>query len=328
MASGPKYITWLNFHKTYIVPKNRGLHIIPGKPKITLFVDKKGKRIGLRIPIDKSIEIPPKLEKMMLIDFQQTKVKGKLQIHISTESQKLFREFFSVAINIADEIQKLKVNVLDAISNEFESLRLLMSTTKGMPDTMRTGLLGELLVLKQLIAVKGPQMVKSWLGPLSEPHDFRVGKNELEVKTTTKATRIHTINGLTQLVPSKGLKLYIISIQICPAGKSSGFSLYGIVEEIRKAISSDKDAADHFEMLLEKYMYQDNHKSNYKTKYRLRNSHALIPVNKHCPAITASKLKSCMGSHYVKVESIKYDINFEGLGNIRDESDLLKGLIK
>ncbi|MBK6456063.1 MAG: PD-(D/E)XK motif protein [Gemmatimonadetes bacterium] len=94
----------------------------------------------------------------------------------------------------------------------------LFEQTPLLSTERQIGLLGELLFLERLMSRIGSDAVDAWMGPLAEPHDFRVGSREYEIKTTTASHRVHTVHGTEQLVPSLGCSLSVISILVGPPG--------------------------------------------------------------------------------------------------------------
>jgi hypothetical protein len=94
------------------------------------------------------------------------------------------------------------------------------------------GLTGELLVLRQLVGVVGPQALDWWFGPDLRRHDFvHPARHGLEVKATTALgvdrLRIHGIEQLE--VGSRGT-LHLAAIRLEPEG--SGTSIRSLYEDL------------------------------------------------------------------------------------------------
>jgi hypothetical protein len=95
-----------------------------------------------------------------------------------------------------------------------------------------TGLFGELLILRDLVA-QDPAAVRCWIGPSSTRFDFLRGASALEVKTTTSHDQLIVhIHGIEQLDPPAGgdLHLAVVGVERTNAG---GHSIPSIISEIR-----------------------------------------------------------------------------------------------
>jgi hypothetical protein len=97
---------------------------------------------------------------------------------------------------------------------------LFLKNKNGLDAQKLSGLIGELLTLRDLAKECGPECLEAWQGFEGERHDFRKGNFALEVKVTTTPGSIVSINGSTQLeTPNDGtLTLRFIRLEITPNG--------------------------------------------------------------------------------------------------------------
>lgn len=96
------------------------------------------------------------------------------------------------------------------------------------------GLLGELLVLEQILARDPARQVGIWKGPTGAPHDFRQGERSLEVKTTlTREGRIVPISSIDQLTTPSNGSLYLAHLQL--EADAKGDSLPAVVDRVLAA---------------------------------------------------------------------------------------------
>lgn len=105
--------------------------------------------------------------------------------------------------------------------------------TIRLSDEELIGLLGELLVLRDLLK-RSPDAVNLWWGPVDrDRHDFRGNSKAIEVKSTrSRQGRRCQIHGHDQLeVPADG-ELYLSFLRFEPDNR--GLSLPGIVGELRE----------------------------------------------------------------------------------------------
>jgi len=130
----------------------------------------------------------------------------------------------------ADEYINALIRIFNKWSGFFESRQ----AGRMQPDTLR-GLIGELVVLKDMISPVGPDLVNnilaSWRGPYDEVRDFITDSRDTEVKTTDGNSDIR-ISSEFQLQPETGKELHLAVVVIEP-DLTAGIALRGLVNEIR-----------------------------------------------------------------------------------------------
>lgn len=117
--------------------------------------------------------------------------------------------FAEVATEILRRIQDGE-SALRACTGTLNEFRLLLLPgASDVSDEQITGLIGELLLLTELLSLSA-DAVALWRGPLGERHDFRGGALAIEVKTTLRAgTETMRISSLDQLLEPAGGELCV-----------------------------------------------------------------------------------------------------------------------
>ncbi len=311
MTSVP-YLTWNNFRDTVLVAGQRRVHRLSEAPRIDVLADGVSKRIGLVIERRNTSAIPAELAKLSEIHVESLTQDGSPFLYIYTDSQNLDREFYHLAMAIADHVLVEKRDALDAASYELARFDALLAGKDLLSAERQIGLLGELLFLEELMMSKGSGAVGAWTGPTGEPHDFRLGDDEFEVKTTTGSKRIHTVNGEEQLVPSLGCRLYITSIVLGPPGEGADFTLRDRVAAITARLRNARES-EVFTQGLRSVGYAEHESAHYDRRFSLRRRLALVPVNDSLPALTRPVIQAALGQQAIRIDRISYGLNVEGL---------------
>ncbi len=207
-------------------------HRIPGTPRVDIVVMTGGDRLEIRIATAKRMSVPRSLNFMARISVSSGGEGDSRQLTVGTSATGLFPEFYHMGLLIADRVQVAGDDPVSAVEAGLSAMRSLAAQQRGLSPTEELGLLGELWTLRRLLDSLKARAVKSWLGPGRREHDFRLGNTELEVKTTSRVRRIHTIHGLGQLRPSEGRRLFLLSLHVSPAGSGEGFSAAKLRSEI------------------------------------------------------------------------------------------------
>lgn len=149
------------------------------------------------------------------------------------ELQRVFTQFCrELIVTIADTTSPAK----EAIS-ALERWRALFSDAERrgqISDEKLTGLVGELLVVEQLLAAGAPGDLRFWVGPFKELHDLRTTSHAIEVKTTlVREGRIVSISSIDQLQTPSGADLFLVHTRL--DRDPSGISLSDLVDRVLDA---------------------------------------------------------------------------------------------
>ena len=119
------------------------------------------------------------------------------------------------------------------LRREIERLISLFSRFSEPPLKTIQGLWGELLVIEQS---RNPSyLVQAWHCRPTDKYDFNDGTDKIEVKSTSKSSRIHAFSN-SQLLPNKNSKLLIASLFVVETGE--GRSVYDLVGAIAKKMDN------------------------------------------------------------------------------------------
>lgn len=107
-------------------------------------------------------------------------------------------------------------------------------TAAGAPpgrDTL-AGILGELLVLRDIALANAIDVLNAWVGPRGARHDFRRGDAALELKTSLAHTsRVVSIHGEDQLLAPHGATLHLQFVRL-EEGADLGTSITDLLDEL------------------------------------------------------------------------------------------------
>src|SRR5262249_21561277 len=283
-------LSWQSFEANYLGGPPREV-VLPGASKIRLFVASHGSAFGMRVPIKAGWKVP--FSPIRSITIREARYGGASTAELCCEPGAGSKEFFYFLLAIADGIQLRGLEFGDAFEEAVIRWRNLLRALPRMQEEEELGLLGELFTLDLLVGRLGPVAVDHWTGPTTDKHDFRVRRSEFEVKTTAGADRIHVINGLGQLEPSRKCELYIISWQLERAGPDSGETLPDRIAAVRRSLKAKPTAVSRFDELLENgTSWRDADAHLYFERWRPRNPARVVPVDLSCPRITSQILSS------------------------------------
>jgi len=249
------------------------------------------------------------------IDVREVIIDEKRMLAVGSDDRRLLRECYAVLLTVADLIQTRGASVGRALTDALDGWRRLLGELSILSVDAQVGLLGELWVAHRLLSSHGRSAVNSWLGPTGQAHDFRFADIELEVKATRGAERRHMISSLTQLVPSPGLRLYLVSIQLASAGGSPGVSVPTAVGRIQNQLGGATEEAALFFAHLDALGYRDEHAGLYSAEFRLRSAPVLIEADRSLPILSPVLLRDSFGpAAAARFENVTYTLNVEGLG--------------
>ncbi len=124
-----------------------------------------------------------------------------------------------------------------------------------LPDDFVLGLVGELLVMKELLVALGDRRATVsdptavWQGWRQQARDFVLGSTSIEVKTTGLNVSRHTISGFDQVEPrtldgGRTESLFVASIGLRRASVSGPLSIASLADQIIELL---RGTADHAE---------------------------------------------------------------------------------
>jgi hypothetical protein len=315
------HLSWDNFKETVLVPGEKRVHRITDEPRIDVFGDGTTNRIGVVLEIAPEVAVPASISKLASVGTRTFTVEGRHLLEVSTGKSSLHHEFYHLATAIAERVILHSQRPLDAVTSELDAFAMLLETKSLLGTEREIGLLGELLFLEELVLRNGVGMLYSWIGPSAEPHDFKVGAHEFEVKTTLSSRRIHWINGMEQLLPSAGCQLYLVSVVLGPPGAAAAFSLSSIAAKLTKVFANNREQSLKLEALLASCDFSLADSAHYTRQFALRRPLGIVPIDVSFPAITRRIIQDILGPPATRVDSLSYAVNVEGLEHEHGSDD-------
>lgn len=307
-----RHLRWDTFEqRIHQGPPSR--EVVPGEPRVELFVDPAGSRIGIRI-FSTSSSLPP--SPLAEIAIRRVEVDGSHATEVIASRAELFRDFYAFCCAVADRIQIEHQETATAIGATLRSWAALLRPISVLSTERQIGLLGELWFLRRLASVTGwAAGVESWRGPDAEEHDFTLLHCDVEVKSTLLERRVHIVGSLTQLQPKHGRNLFVVSVQLTPCSPvhDSRSLAEAVAETLDVVTKHAPDVVPALDQRLRGCGYVPEHSEYYDQPYRLRSIPVLAPVDREFPAIVPSSLAS-LGARLSRIESLAYRVNLEGLG--------------
>ncbi|AEV32440.1 hypothetical protein Oweho_1444 [Owenweeksia hongkongensis DSM 17368] len=180
-----------------------------------------------------------------------------------------------------------------------------------LSESNQIGLICELLVLEKLCEIDPQKALESWKGPLQEKHDFSFPNWSLEVKGTRNSKRIHTINGIEQLVAPINKQLSFVSFQLVTAISEVGVNLADLVKLIRDVqFKSRPDLVIKFNKLLLSANYSPLHEEYYRQSGYDILSAFVYSVEGDFPRLIPKMLSTSLSS---RISDVRYDIDLTSI---------------
>ena len=283
-----------------------------GKPVVHLVFDPDRHELAIRLP--RGAQDAPESPLALLRINQRVLDDGEI-VEISTATPALFPYFHSFAVALADRVQVDGLDSHAALAECLDRWRDLFREATMLSAEQQLGLLGELWLLRRLIAQRGADTaIDAWTGPSAQAHDFRIGALEIEVKATTNEHREHIISSDTQLTASDGAELYVLSLQYTPAGAENGQSLGAALAELRTTLSGLAAWTNFDSILLNHFGLEPANLSLYATPFKLRTAPCLVPVDDYFPRIILAHLAGA--TDIARISDVRYRVNIDGLGSL------------
>ena len=125
------------------------------------------------------------------------------------------------------------------LSTEVERLVAIFSALASTPRKKIQGLWAELMVIDQ--SLDPHTLVNAWHTIPSSKYDFTLGRDKIEVKSTSSEERIHRFS-LDQLNPSPNSRLLIASVTVRESGENvNGLSVKNIYDKICNRLLDTED---------------------------------------------------------------------------------------
>ena len=240
------------------------------------------------------------------------------ELSVWAEGQ-MFEAYLLIADIVSEflELGSLQV-ALDSVTGRFSDL---LSRGRILSAERQLGLLGELLLFKELAHLMPGDPTDFWLGPERGEHDFKLPGLDLEVKTTSSERRQHTIASISQLMASPGRPLFLVSIQLTKGSPSSGFTLSETIDELveLKSVASNK-----LQKKLEQSGWRAQHHHLYDLRFGARFEPLAYKIDEDFPCLTTDSFNLSQNAES-RISDISYRLDLEGLLPEVSIEDILRG---
>jgi hypothetical protein len=282
---------------------------VDGEPKCFLVIDPSLQRIAIRVPWSAG-ELPDLSTYRHF--FAETVVRdGSRWGEFGATGGDVLLDAYPLICAVADRVQQEGKPFAIAVRGVLETYHELLRGIGRLSDQEEVGLFGELLVLDRLIDALGEAIaVGAWRGAISEEHDFGLPDDDVEVKTTMVETRRHWVGTATQLEPTVGRPLWLLSLQVTSAG-TGGLSLPELIASVRVKIV-DGTVQAVLEERLSRVRWRDAQAALYGRRFRLRTDPAVFRVDAAFPAITPPRL-AAGGVPVQRIAGLTYLLDLSGL---------------
>jgi hypothetical protein len=286
-----------------------GALVVAGAPSARIEIAPQHRRLSLLVKVHGEARGPDLLDRANLAYDVQHEA-GEMWHRLDVAFDDNLGEVYPVLCAVADRVQLGGETFTDAVEAVLGGLGDILAGRGGLPHEKQVGLFGELAVLLSLAGWTSTAAAASaWRGPDREEHDFGLPAADVEVKTTMSEHRRHWIGGATQLVPTPGRDLYLLSLQITGAGNGPGATLTELVAAARALQGAPAGAMDAG---LAASGWQPRHADLYRSRWALRTTPEFHLVDAAFPAVTPDGLAGAMPAPERVIE-FRYRIDLDGL---------------
>ena len=286
MIDNPRYLSEAALEE-FLNSRPKTAIRIAGIPEIQL-VFLTGENGGVALRVDWDGTAMPDLSEYEHLSADIVRIGEQAWAELLVDDPDVFRRALPAVWRIADRIQLEQLGFAAAVVATLADFRELLEGAPGLSAEREVGLFGELTVLDFLISgTSGSEAIAAWRGPNGDEHDFDLGCGDLEVKSTTSEKRVHWIGSLSQLTPTPGRLLWLLSIQLT-TGLNDGCDHRGTdreapIEAIWSGSGSFRQEA------LCRWMARRICRQG-RRRFRLRSIPLLLPVNMDFPALTQERI--------------------------------------
>jgi hypothetical protein len=291
----------------YLVGGTEGMLGVSGSPTGRLLIDPRHHLIAVQFLAG---DRAPNVVEFENLDFEVITDDKGVWHQLAVRLDDNLDEVYALLCAILDRVQLTGEPFADAVDEALNSLTGILAVRHSLTREKQVGLFGELCVLLAVADETGCEAaVQSWRGPGREEHDFGMPLHDVEVKTTLGERREHWISTATQLAPTGGRPLYLLSIQLTTAAVDAGQTLPELVKSARSKLSSQ---VARFESVLAKVGYRDRDSDLYHSRWTLRTTPAFFEVGPQFPAITQGVLDAAVPSAE-RIKDLRYRIDLTSL---------------
>lgn len=281
--------------------------VLQQKPFVRMEIDPTRETIELTTPASGS---DPEVTAFEHLSFDRVISDGLEWFRLVVIARDMHYEAYTLIASVTDQM-RAGASFRHAVSEAVLTLKDLLSSRRRLTEEKELGLIGELLILEHTLeSMDETDVIGAWLGPLTEEHDFAFARFDAEVKTTKSESRTHVIGSDTQLEPSPGRPLYLVSVQLTRAGiAGQGFTLPMLIARVRDGLDQTMRT---FDAALEGLGWRNSDADLYRVRYVLRSTPRAYFVDEEFPAITSARLDQVVPNR-PHVSGVSYRVNVTDL---------------
>lgn len=145
--------------------------------------------------------------------------------------QEYFIEIFTMMLKKMPQTPSMR-----ELSIEVENLITIFSALSNQPKKKIQGLWSELLVIEQ--SSQPETLINAWHSSPSAKYDFTMGRDKIEVKSTSSEERVHKFS-MDQINPSSNSRLIIASTIVRESAPAAdGLSVKGLYDRICERVTA------------------------------------------------------------------------------------------
>ena len=306
-------LAWRNVEQ--LMAQGPFLHPIPAGESTVLSYD--GTRLSVIVALAAG-ENPEGLPALpQALNFTADPQQRKLTV--TCEDRDLQKYFYTYIGQALELIRAQGAQSVAAFKEAWTRLGELLEEQVVLSREKQLGLIGELRLLEMVAANQycgWSVALDAWHGSANTEHDFALPTVDLEVKTTSKESRVHMIGSLNQLRESPGRPLYLVSFQYSssPLHANGSTSLNDKVQGIRAALARNADLSRRFDDRMKLAGWDPAHNPHYSARFIERAEPRLILVNSAFPRIIPENLTGLPADLRSRIQSVVYSIDVSGLG--------------
>jgi alpha-ketoglutarate-dependent taurine dioxygenase len=286
-----------------------GTIVVAGTPAVRLQISPSRHRLTLLVRVDSDAH-GPDVQNRANVSYDLQHEAGVMWHRLDVTYEDNLAEVYAILCTVADRVQIGGDTFGNAVDAVLAGLGEILAGRGGLTHEQQVGLFGELVVLLSAAAQTTPaQAVAAWRGPAREEHDFGLGNADVEVKTTMSEHRRHWISTGTQLVPTPGRDLYLLSLQVTGAGNGPGATLADAVAAARALATVATGLIDG---ALAAAGWRQRHADLYNARWALRTGPEFHLVDQDFPAVTPERLAASVPNAN-RVTDLRYRVDLDGL---------------
>jgi len=192
------------------------------------------------------------------------------------------------------------------ISRFLKWQKLMESGSNSLSEEVIKGLIGELIFAKKWLrkTYDWDTIMASWLGPEALDKDFVFEETWAEVKAVRSGKPFVTISSMEQLTSEKDGLLVVVTVDSTAPTDTTGFSVVGLINDIRQDLRIHPSAMFDFEKKLMEIGWSD--KKEYENKCYAVRGIRIYDVTSEFPKLEQKNVP-------VEIIKARYDIALSGI---------------